>query len=78
MPSPSYKDPIKKLVDDICATTGSGSTQFDHAKAILDVKLQEMAVEQTRRLTFVTWVLAFVSIALVFATIGLILATLIR
>ncbi|MHB8277084.1 MAG: hypothetical protein ACYDIA_05470 [Candidatus Humimicrobiaceae bacterium] len=72
MPYPSYKDSIKKLVEDICATSGSGSTQYDHAKAILDVKLQEMVVAQTKRLTFATWVLAFASVALVIATIGLI------
>jgi len=72
MSEPGYNDSIKKLVEDICSTTGSSSPQYDHAKAILDVKLQEMAIAQTKRLTFATWVLAFTSIALVIATIGLV------
>ena len=62
MPAPSYKDSIEKLVEDMRATEGSGSSQFDIAKAILDVKVQEEVARQTKNLTKATWVLAFSTI----------------
>ena len=72
MPAPSYTDSIKKLVEDMRATEGSGSRQFDLAKAILDVKVQEEVAKQTKNLTLATWILAFATIGLVFATVALV------
>lgn len=71
MPAPSYTDSRKKLVEDMRATAGSGSRQFDIAKAILDVKGQEEIAEQTESLRNATWVLALATIGLVIATIVL-------
>ncbi len=76
MPAPSYSDTIEKLVDDMRATAGSGSRQFDIAKAILDVKGQEEDAKQTRRLKNATWILASATIGLVIATIGLVIVSL--
>jgi hypothetical protein len=75
MPAPSYSDTIEKLVDDMRATAGSGSRQFDIAKAILDVKGQEAIASHTRSLMIATWVLAGATTALVLATIGLVLVS---
>ncbi len=74
MPS-SYKDSKQKLIDDMDATTGSGSKQFDLTKAILEVKGQEEITNQTKNLTIATWILAFATIGLVIATIFLIIFT---
>jgi len=71
VPAPSYTDSRKKLVEDMRATAGSGSRQFDIAKAILDVKGQEEIAEQTESLRNATWVLALATIGLVIATIVL-------
>jgi hypothetical protein len=72
---PSYKDSKQKLIDDMLATWGSGSQQFDLAKAILEVKGQEEIAKQTRNLTKATWILAFATVGLVIATIFLIIFT---
>jgi len=80
---PRYSDSIEKLVNDLRATYGSSSQQFDIAKAILDVKLQHQAVEQAKRnadqargLKIATWALVVVTIVLAISTAGLIIATL--
>lgn len=75
MPAPSYADSKKKLIEDIRATVGSGSRQFDIAKAILDVKGQEDIAKHTRDLKVATWVLAVATVGLVIATIGLVVVT---
>ena len=76
MPVPSYTDSKEKLIEDLRATAGSGSRQFDIAKAILDVKEQEDVVNQTKSLKQATWVLALATISLVIVTIVLVLVTL--
>lgn len=75
MPAPSYTDSKVKLVEDMRATAGGGSRQFDIAKAILDVKGQEEVVKQTRSLTIATWILAFATLGLVVATIVLVIVS---
>lgn len=72
MPAPSYKDSKEKLIEDMRATEGSGSRQFDIAKAILDVKTQEDVAKETKHLTKATWVLALATVGLVFATLALV------
>lgn len=64
MPAPSYRDSKQDLIEAMRVTPGSGSRQFDIAKAILDVKLQEEAAQHAKGLVFATW-------GLVIATIGL-------
>jgi len=73
MPAPSYKDTKEKLIEDLRATAGSSSRQFDIAKAILDVKGQEDIARYTNDLKKATWVLAMVTIGLVIATLALVL-----
>ncbi len=73
MPAPEYTNTKKELIEIMRGTAGSGSRQFDIAKAILDVKLQEDIAKQTEKLTWATWVLAFATIALVIATIILVI-----
>jgi len=75
MSAPSYTDLKEKLIEDMRATEGSGSRQFDIAKAILDVKTQEDVANQTNRLTRATWVLAIATIGLLVATASLVLVT---
>lgn len=75
MSAPNYSDTKEKLIEDLRATEGSGSRQFDIAKAILDVKLQEDVATQTKNLTKATWVLAFATVGLVLATIALIIVS---
>jgi len=76
MPAPSYSDSIEKLIEDMRATAGSGSRQFDIAKAILDVKGQEAVARQTSSLKNATWILASATIGLVITTIGLVIVSL--
>ena len=75
MSAPSYYDSKEKLIEDLRATEGSGSRQFDIAKAILDVKTQEEVAQQTKKLSVATWVLAFASIGLFIATVKLVIVT---
>jgi hypothetical protein len=75
MPAPSYKDSKEKLVEDMRATEGGGSRQFDIAKAILDVKGQEEIAKQTKNLTIATWVLAFATLGLVVVTVSLVIVS---
>lgn len=75
MPTPSYFDSKEKLIEDIRATEGSTSRQFDIAKAILDVKGQEDIAKHTKELKKATWVLAFATIGLVIATLILVYVT---
>ena len=72
MPAPEYTDSKEKLIEDIRATAGSSSRQFDIAKAILDVKGQEEIANQTKKLTKATWVLALATLGLVVATLVLV------
>lgn len=72
MPAPSYNDSNEKLIKDMRATAGSGSRQFDIAKAILDVKGQKEIAKQTKSLTIATWVLALATLGLLLATIALV------
>jgi len=76
MPAPSYHDSKEELIEAMRATPGSGSRQFDIAKAILDIKTQEKLGRETRKLGIATWVLAFATVGLVIATIGLLIVTL--
>ncbi len=78
MPAPSYFDSKEKLVEDMRATEGSGSRQFDIAKAILNVKVQEEVANETKSLTKATWTLALATVGLVLATLALFFATLKR
>lgn len=75
MPAPSYKDTKEKLIEDLRATTGSGSRQFDIAKAILDVKGQEDIAKYTNDLKKATWVLALATVGLVLVTLALVYVT---
>ncbi len=75
MPAPNYKDSKEKLVEDMRATAGSFSRQFDIAKAILDVKGQEEIAKQTKNLTIATWVLALVTLGLALSTIALVIVS---
>ncbi len=72
MIKPQYSDSKEKLIEYIRATQGSGSRQFDIAKAILDVKTQEDIVRETKNLNYATWGLAIATIGLVIATVVLI------
>jgi len=72
MPVPTYTDTKEKLIEDMRATAGSGSRQFDIAKAILDVKGQEEIAKQTKNLTIATWILALATVGLVLATMTLV------
>jgi hypothetical protein len=72
MPAPKYTDTKEKLIEDLRATEGSGSRQFDLAKAILDVKGQEDVAKYTKDLKQATWVLAIATIGLVISTIALV------
>jgi hypothetical protein len=72
MPAPKYTDSKEKLTEDMRATGGSGSRQFDIAKAILDVKGQEEIAEQTKKLAIATRTLSFATIGLLFATLALV------
>lgn len=76
MTFPGYQDKKEKLIEDMRGTEGSGSRQFDIAKAILDVKGQEEIANQTKNLSRATWTLAFVTLGLVIATIALVIVTL--
>jgi hypothetical protein len=76
MPAPSYSDSTEKLVEDMRATAGSGSRQFDIAKAILDVKTQEEVASQTKSLKKATWVLALATVGLVLTSIALVITSL--
>lgn len=69
MPASSYTDAKEKLIEDLRATEGAGSRQFDIARAILDVKGQEQIVKQTSVLVKATWVLAIATIGLVFVSL---------
>ena len=60
--APSYQDTKRELIEKMRATEGTGSRQFDIAKAILEVKGQETVARATR--------------ALVLATVGLVIVTL--
>ncbi len=73
MKAPNYTDSKEKLIEDMRATPGSGSRQFDIAKAILEIKAQEDVANQTKNLTKATWVLALATIGLAAATITLVL-----
>lgn len=75
MPAPSYRDSKEKLIEDLGATAGSGSSQFDIAKAILELKGQEEIALHSRNLARATWVLALATVGLLFATIGLIVVS---
>jgi hypothetical protein len=75
MKAPSYTDSKEKLIEDMRATPGFGSRQFDIAKATLEIKAQEDVADQTKRLTKATWVLALATVGLVVATIILVFAT---
>lgn len=66
----SYENTKKELIEIIRATSGTGDRQFDIAKAILDVKLQENIAKQTGKLTFATWGLVIATAGLIFATIS--------
>lgn len=72
MSASNYTDSKEKLVEDMRATSGSGSRQFDIAKAILEIKAQEEVANQTKNLTRATWVLAFATIGLLTTTIVLV------
>jgi len=76
MPAPSYTDSTEKLIEDMRATAGSGSRQFDIAKAILDVKAQLEVAKQTKSLGNATWVLALATVGLMIATVGLVIVSL--
>lgn len=76
MPVPKYTDSKEKLIEDMRATAGSGSRQFDIAKAILDVKGQEEIAEQTKKLAIATWILVSATLGLVLATSALVGASL--
>jgi hypothetical protein len=75
MPAPAYNDSKEKLIETMRATSGSGSRQFDIAKAILDVKAREELKDETKKLGIATWVLALATVGLVIATIGLLIVT---
>ena len=75
MPAPSYKDSKEELIEALRATAGSGSRQFDIAKAILDVKGQEDIAQYTNDLKKATWILALATIGLMVATIALVIVT---
>ena len=72
MPAPRYTDSIEKLVEYLSATECSTSRQFDIAKAIIEVKLQEAIAKQTNKLTVATWTLAVATIGLVLSTLALV------
>lgn len=76
MPAPSYQDSKEKLIDDMRATAGAGSRQFDIAQAILDVKGQEELASHTGNLVRATWALAFATIGLLISTVALIIVSL--
>ena len=76
MPAPEYRDSTEKLIEDMRATEGSGSRQFDIAKAILDVKTQEEVANQTKSLKKATWVLALATVGLMLASIALVIVSL--
>jgi len=75
MPAPKYTDSKRKLLEDMRITSGSGSRQFDIAKAILEVKTQEEVAKQTKNLTMATWLLVFATIGLLAATVSLVFVT---
>lgn len=75
MPAPNYKDSKEKLIEDMRATEGTGSRQFDIAKAILEIKTQEEIANQSKNLTRATWILASATIGLLVATIVLVFVT---
>jgi hypothetical protein len=73
MPAPEYTNTKEELIEIMRRTVGSGSRDFDIAKAILDVKLQEDIARQTKKLTWATWILAIATIGLVIATFSLVI-----
>ncbi|MFH1537306.1 MAG: hypothetical protein ABID45_04920 [Patescibacteria group bacterium] len=75
MANPKYSDSKEKLIEVLKGTSGSGSQSYDIAKAILDVKIQEDHIKETKKLTFATWCLVFTTITLVLATIILAIIT---
>lgn len=75
MPAPKYTDSKEELVELMRLTPGSGSRQFDIAKAILEIKAQEEVAKQTKILTRATWLLAFATIGLLAATVSLVFVT---
>lgn len=73
--APEYSDSKMDLIGKMRATEGSGARQFDIAKAILDIKVQEEIADQTKSLRFATWGLFFATAGLVIATVALIFVT---
>ena len=75
MKAPDYTNSKEKLINNMRSTAGSGTRQFDIAKAILEIKAQEEMVNQTKKLSRVTWVLAVATIGLLLATLALVFVT---
>jgi len=75
MPAPKYTDSKEELIELMRLTPGSGSRQFDIAKAILEVKVQEEIANQTKNLMWATWLLVFATIGLLAATASLVFVT---
>lgn len=63
MAAPSYKDTKEKLIEIMRGSIGTGSRDFDIAKAILDIKAQEGIKRATWALAFATFGLIIMSIA---------------
>lgn len=69
MPTPSYKNTKQELIEIMRGTIGTGSREFDIAKAILDVKAQES-------MKYATWALAFATFGLIITSAVQIVVTL--
>jgi hypothetical protein len=75
MPVPSYEDSKEDLIKALRSSGGSGTRQYDIAKAILDIKNQEEVARQTKNLMIATLILAFATLGVVFATIALVVVS---